>query len=83
MAIKSLVKDTAEAPKTDWKKVKYPAIGQAVDGETVLFRAYGEGMCIKAGNDPYGNKVGTYYEIWEMRQFNLAKFTKLFILSNR
>jgi len=83
MPVKSLVKDLAIAPKTNWKKVKYPAIGVAENGIAVMFTSYGKGMVIKTGNNLRNYDIGHYYMSWDMDAFSLAPTTQQFILSNR
>jgi len=84
MPIKTELVNT-EKPMTEaqWRKVKYPCIGIATCGETVLFSESQCGTTIRRSNNPRNtNNVGTYSKDWAMSFFKPAPSTQQFILSN-
>lgn len=81
MSIKTSVIET-EKPVNNWKKVKYPCIGVAENGEVVLFHAFEQGVSIKAGTNKDGNSVGTYWVTRVMDCFTPAPTSNQYILRN-
>lgn len=83
MPIKTQVKNTVVEPKQiSWRKVKYPCIGIARNGEVVLFSAFEHGVTIVDSGIKDCNKVGHYSDSWISKNFDIAPSSKQFILSN-